>query len=43
MSYNDIIQYMENSVEKYDLLAFWLYVVLDGCVLSMLWCVYKFY
>ena len=25
--------------EKYDVLACWLYVVLDGCVLSMLWCV----
>ena len=28
------------DVEKYDILACWLYVVLDGHVLSMLWCVY---
>ena len=25
--------------KKYDVLVCWLYVVLDGCVLSMLWCV----
>ena len=31
---------MEDNVEKYDILACWLYVVLDGHVLSMLWCVY---
>ena len=30
---------MENNVEKYDVLECWLYVVLDGRVLSMLWCV----
>ena len=30
---------MENNDEKYDVLACWLYVVLDGCVLSMLCCV----
>ena len=30
---------MENNVEKYDVLVCWLYVALDGCVLSMLWCV----
>ena len=29
---------MENNVEKYVLVC-WLYVVLDGRVLSMLWCV----
>ena len=30
---------MENNVEKYDVLVCWLYVVLDGRVLSMLLCV----